>query len=179
MGAGWVVIWEMDSGVVERLRVTPASRLALLLGTVLRDVVMFAVPAVVVIAIAIGFGFTARWGGLALMLLLLAALTASCSAASSALGISLKQIGSLAAVVTGVQLPLTLLSGILLPLSLGPGWLPALGHLNPMYYAVQAARDLTAGTITTATVGIGFLVTAAAAALALWWGIRSYHKAMV
>ena len=179
MGAGWVVIWEMDSGVIERLRVTPASRFALLLGTVLRDVVMFAVPAVVVIAIATGFGFHAHWGGLALMLLLLAALTASCSATSSALGISLKQIGSLAAVVTGVQLPLTLLSGILLPLSLGPGWLQFLGHLNPMYYAVQAARDLTAGTITTPTVGIGFLVTAAAAALALWWGTRSYHKAMV
>ena len=179
MGAGWVVIWEMDTGVTERLRVTPASRLALLLGTVLRDVVMFAVPAVVVIAIATGFGFHAHWGGLALMLLLLAALTASCSASSSALGISLKQIGSLAAVVTGVQLPLTLLSGILLPLSLGPRWLQVLGHLNPMYYAVEAARDLTAGAITTATVGIGFLVTAAAAALALWWGTRSYHKAMV
>ena len=30
------------SAVIERLRVTPASRFALLLGTVLRDVVMFA-----------------------------------------------------------------------------------------------------------------------------------------
>ena len=49
MGAGWPVIWELDSGVIERLRVTPASRFALLLGTVLRDVVMFAVPGVVVI----------------------------------------------------------------------------------------------------------------------------------
>ena len=179
MGAGWVVIWEMDSGVIERLRVTPASRLALLLGTVLRDAVMFAVPAVVVIVIAIPFGFHVHWGGLAFLLLLLAALTASCSASSSALGISLKQIGSLAAVVTGLQLPLTLLSGILLPLSLGPGWLRFLGHLNPMYYAVEAARDLAAGTITTAAVGTGFLVTGAAAALALWWGTRSYHQAMV
>ena len=179
MGAGWVVIWEMDSGVIERLRVTPASRLALLLGTVLRDIVMFAVPAVVVIVIAIPFGFQARWGGLALLLLLLAVLTAACSASSSALGIGLKQIGSLAAVVTGLQLPLTLLSGILLPLSLGPGWLRVLGHLNPMYYAVEAARDLAAGTITTAAVGIGFLVTGTAAALALWWGTRSYRQAMV
>ena len=179
MGAGWVVIWEMDSGVIERLRVTPASRLALLLGTVLRDIVMFAVPAVVVIVIAIPFGFQARWGGLALLLLLLAVLTAACSASSSALGIGLKQIGSLAAVVTGLQLPLTLLAGILLPLSLGPGWLRFLGHLNPMYYAVEAARDLAAGTITTAAVGIGFLVTGTAAALALWWGTRSYRQAMV
>ncbi len=179
MGAGWIVIWELDSGVIERLRVTPASRLALLLGTVLRDIAMFAVPALVVIAVAIPFGFHARWDGLALLLLLLAALTTSCSAGSSALGIRLKQIGSLAAVVTGLQLPLTLLSGILLPLSLGPGWLRILGHLNPMYYAVQAARNLAAGTITTSAVGTGFLVTGAAAALALWWGTRSYHKAMV
>jgi hypothetical protein len=51
--------------------------------------------------------------------------------------------------------------------------------LNLMYYAVQAARDLAAGTITTATVGTGFLVTGAAAALALWWGTRSYHRAML
>jgi ABC-2 type transport system permease protein len=179
MGAGWVAIWELDSGVIERLRVTPASRFALLLGSVLRDVAMFLIPGVVVIAIAIGFGFRAHWAGLALLLVLLAALTASCSATSAALGINLKQIGSLAAVVTGVQLPLTLLSGILLPLSLGPDWLRVLGHLNPMYYAVQAARDLADGRLATATVGIGFGVTVTAAALALWWGTRSYRKAMV
>jgi ABC-2 type transport system permease protein len=89
---------------------------------------------------------------------LLALLTAACSATSAALGTRLKQIGSLAAVVTGVQLPLTLLSGILLPLALGPDWLRVLGHLNPMYYTVQAARDLAAGTVTTGTVGTGFLV---------------------
>jgi ABC-2 type transport system permease protein len=178
MGAGWVVIWELDSGVIERLRVTPASRFALLLGTVLRDVAMFVLPGIVVIGIAVGFGFNAHWAGLALMFVLLALFTAACSATSSALGIQLKQIGSLAAVVTGVQLPITLLSGILLPLSLGPDWLEVLGHLNPMYYTVQAARDLAAGTITTTAVGTGFLVTGAAAALAMWWGTRSYQRAM-
>src|ERR1700722_11017215 len=30
MGAGWPIIGELDSGVIERLRVPPASRLALL-----------------------------------------------------------------------------------------------------------------------------------------------------
>src|ERR1700735_3452670 len=179
LGAGWPVIWELDSGVLERLRVTPASRLALLLGTVLRDVVMFAVPGLVVTAIAAGFGFHLHWAGLALLFLLQALLTAACSAVSTALGLTLKQIGSLAAVVTGVQLPLTLLSGILLPLSLGPSWLRVLGHLHPMYYAVQASRSLAAGSVVTGTVGIGFLVTGAAAALALWWGTRSYQRAMV
>ena len=178
MGAGWVVIWELDTGVTERLRVTPASRLAMLMGAVLRDVLMFAVPALLVIVIAIPFGFQAHWGGLALLIVLLALLTASASATSSALGITLRQIGSLAAVVTGVQLPLTLLSGILLPLSLGPLWLRVLGHFNPMYYAVEAARELAAGTIITTTVGVGFLVMGAVAAAALWWGTNSYRQAM-
>jgi ABC-2 type transport system permease protein len=178
MGAGWPVIWELDSGVIERLRVTPASRLALLLGTVFRDIVMFVVPAVIVVAIATAAGFHAHVLGLGVLLVLLSLLTAACSASSSALGLALKQIGSLAAVVTGVQLPLTLLSGILLPLSLGPAWLRVLGHLNPMYYAVQAARDLAAGTISSGTVGTGFLVTGAAAALSLSWGTRAYQRAM-
>ena len=178
MGAGWPVIWELDSGVIERLRVTPASRLALLLGTVLRDIVMFAVPGVVVIAVGAAFGYHVHWGGLALLFVLLALLTAACSATSSALGLNLKQIGSLAAVVTGVQLPLTLLAGILLPLSLGPTWLRVLGHFNPMYYAVQASRSLAAGTVATGTVGLGFLVMAVIAALAGWWGTRAYQRAM-
>ena len=178
MGAGWPVIWELDSGVIERLRVTPASRLALLLGTVLRDIVMFVVPGAVVIIVASAFGFHDHWGGLLLLLVLLALLTAACSATSSALGLILKQIGSLAAVVTGAQLPLTLLAGILLPLSLGPAWLRVLGHLNPLYYAVQAARSLAAGSVVTGAVGLGFLVMGALAALALWWGTRAYQQAM-
>jgi ABC-2 type transport system permease protein len=98
---------------------------------------------------------------------------------SSALGLTLKQIGGLAAVVTGVQLPRTLLAAILLPLSLGPTWLLVLGHLNPMFYAVQAARSLVAGSVATGTVGLGFLVMGGIAALALWWGTRAYRQAMV
>jgi hypothetical protein len=41
------------------------------------------------------------------------------------------------------------------------------------------ATSTAAGAITTAAVGIGFLVTGAIAGLALWWGTRSYHQAMV
>jgi ABC-2 type transport system permease protein len=53
-----------------------------------------------------------------------------------------------------------------------------LGHFNPMYYAVQAARSLAVGSVATGTVGLGFLVTGALAALALWWGTRCYQRAM-
>ena len=178
MGAGWIVIAELDTGVIERLRVTPASRLALVLGTVVRDVVTFTVPAVIVVAVAVPFGFHAHWGGIAALLVLMALLTTACSASSAALGITLRRIGSLAAVVTGLQLPLTLLSGVLLPLSLGPAWLQGLGHANPMYYAVEAARQLAAGKLDTGTVALGFAVTVVAAAVAVGWAVSAYRRAM-
>jgi ABC-2 type transport system permease protein len=178
MGAGWIVIWELQTGVIERLRVTPASRFALLMGTVLRDVVMLFVPALLVIGVAVPFGFHPHWDGIAILLVLSGLLTASASAWSSALGITLKDIGSLAAVVTGLQLPITLLSGVLLPLSLAPVWIRALAHLNPMYYAVEASRDLSAGTIASSTVGQAFVVMSVLTLVVVWWATRTYQRAV-
>ncbi len=177
MGAGWGVIVELDSGVIERLRVTPVSRFALLMGSVLRDTAMFLLPALVVIAVAIPFDYHPNPGGTATLLALLCLLTAATSAWSAALGLKLREISSLAAVVTGLQLPLTLLAGILLPLTLAPGWLRGLAHTDPLYYTVEAARLLSTGTIANWTVGEGFLVTAGLTVLTLAWATAKYREA--
>jgi ABC-2 type transport system permease protein len=145
---------------------------------VLRDVVTFIVPALLVIFVATPFGFHPHWAGVAVMLALLSLVTAIVSAWSGALGILLGDIGSLASVVTGLQLPLTLLAGILLPLSLAPGWMVVLAHLDPLYYAVEAARDLSSGTIASAAVGEGFAVLGALTAVALWWATHVYRRAL-
>lgn len=178
MGAGWVVIWELQSGVIERLRVTPASRFALLMGTVLRDIVMLIVPALLVIFVASLFGFHAHWAGLGVLLILLSLLTAVVSAASASLGLIFKDIGSLAAVVTSLQLPITLLAGVLLPLSLGPSWLRFLADFNPMYYVVEASRVLAGGTINNSAVWQGFLVMIPLTVIVLWWATGVYRKAV-
>ncbi len=178
MGAGWIVIWEVDSGVVERLSVTPVSRFALLLGTVLRDVVTFVVPALLVVAVSVPFGFHPHWAGIAVLLILLSLVTAMVSAWSSAMGILLRQIGSLASFVTGLQLPLMLLSGILLPLSLAPAWMVVVAHADPLYYAVEASRDLAAGSLATSAVVQGFVVLGALTLLTLWWATRVYRRAL-
>ena len=47
-----------------------------------------------------------------------------------------------------------------------------------MYYAVEAARDLAAGNLASATVAEGFGVMGAAALLAIWWSTRAYRRAM-
>lgn len=178
MGSGWTIIWELESGVIERLRVTPASRFSLLMGSVLTDIVDFLVPAILVVVISSFFGFSVHWLGLVVQALLLCLLTAVVSAWSSSLGLILKQVGSLAAVVTSLQLPLTLLSGVLLPLSLGPNWLRVIAHINPMYYTVEASRVLSTGVIGSAETAAAFAVMVPLTVAVLWWATRVYRKAV-
>jgi ABC-2 type transport system permease protein len=177
-GAGYSVISELQNGVIERLRVSPASRFSLLMGTILRDIVAFLVPSILVIFIAQLFGFKAHISGLLVMLVLLSLLTAIVSAWSGSLGLILKQASSMAALVAGLELPLTLLSGVLLPLSLGPKWLQAIAHINPLYYAVEASRVLGAGIIGSPEVFKAFVVIVPLTVMTLLWATRVYHKAI-
>jgi ABC-2 type transport system permease protein len=178
MGAGWTVIAELDGGVLERFGATPVSRAALVLGTGIRDALTFVLSSALVIVAALPFGYSPDPAGVAVMLGLLALLTIAVSAWSSALGLLLRQIGSLAAVVTGLQLPLTLLSGILLPLSLAPGWMVVVAHANPLWYAVEASRDLSAGHMTAWPVAIGAVVMAGLTVLAVGWSTRVHRRVL-
>jgi ABC-2 type transport system permease protein len=176
-GAGWVVIAEMQTGVTERLLVAPVRRLDLLAGTVLRDIVNFLVPALIVIAVAIPLDYHPHAAGTPALLLLLSLVVATTSAWSTALGLTLRDIGALAAVVTGLQLPLVLLSGILLPLSLAPTWLRGIAHIDPLYYVVEAARRISDGAIDNSTVAAGYLIVIALTIATTTWATRAYSAA--
>jgi ABC-2 type transport system permease protein len=177
-GEGWTVIFEIQTGVIERLRVTPAHRLSLLLGPVLRDIVMFLVPALVVILVASFYGFHIHWLGLTVLLFLLSLLTAVVSATSISLGLILKNNDPFSAVVVGLQLPITLLAGVLLPLELGPKWLQVIAHFNPLYYVVNATRVLSGGVIFDPKVYLAFAVMAGLCVVVFSWAIRVYRKSL-
>src|SRR5438132_12849662 len=55
-GVGFPLIAELRAGVVERFRVTPVSRVAMLLGRALRDVVTLLIQSVLLIVVSIPFG---------------------------------------------------------------------------------------------------------------------------
>jgi ABC-2 type transport system permease protein len=176
--AGWGVIDELRSGVVERFRVTPASRFALLAGPVLRDLVNLLVIVVFFAIIAIPFGFSVDWAGFLVLLPLLSLLLMTTSSFANALGLILKDEDRLAPVVQGVNLPVLLLSGVLLPMSLAPGWLLFIAHLNPVYYVVEAARQLTAGHILQVKVGEAYLVMVPLTSAVMAWATRAYGRAI-
>lgn len=174
---GFGLIAALRAGVVERLRVTPVSRLALLLGLALRDVVNFMAQALLLLAVAWAFGLRADPEGVLVALVLMALLGLLAASCSYALALLLKDENAFAPALNFFLLPLLLLSGILLPLTLAPAWIRAIASVNPFAYAVDAARSLFDGSFGDPSVLLGFGLTTALALVALWWAARSFHKA--
>jgi ABC-2 type transport system permease protein len=172
---GFGLLHEMRAGVVERMRVTPASRLALLLGRVLRDVVVLFVQGVILVACAMVFGLDAPAAGLVAGLLVVALLGAAFSSASYAAALLLKSEDALAPLANGLAVPLLLLSGILLPMSLAPGWLEGVSDANPVKHVVDGVRALFLHG-STATVIWGIVATLGLVAAGLALGTRTFER---
>jgi len=174
---GFGLLHEMRAGVVERMRVTPASRLALLLGRVLRDVVVLFVQGLILIGCALLFGLDAPVGGLVVGLVVVALLGAAFSSASYAAALILKSEDAFAPLVQGIAMPLLLLSGILLPMALAPDWLQTLSSLNPFTHTVNAARALFNGQWGDPEIAIGVVITAVFAVISVWIAARTFSRA--
>jgi ABC-2 type transport system permease protein len=174
--AGFSLIQEYRTGVVERMRVTPVSRTALLLGRSMRDVVVLVVQGILLTLVAMLFGLRAPPLGIAVALVLVAVVAVATSAASYAMALLVKSEEALGPLLNAIVVPLLLLSGILLPMTLAPAWLFVLSRLNPFAYVVDAERAAFQGAVVSSTVGLGLAVAVGVAALTVAWGVRTFHR---
>jgi ABC-2 type transport system permease protein len=174
---GFGLIAELRYGVIERMRVTPMSRTAMLLGRSLRDAALLLMQAVIMIVIAIPFGITLDPAGLAVTLALVGLIGLAMAPLSYSAALALKSEDAFAPVVQFVALPLLLLSGIFLPLQLAPSWLQTLADLNPVSYAVDAVRAAFNGQWADPAIAVGSAITIAIAIFAVWIASRAFSRA--
>lgn len=175
--AGFNVCEDLRSGVIERLRVTPASRVAMLLGMILRDVIIFLAQCLLLVLIAMLMGMTVDPKGVLLLFALMTAIAVMMASASYAVGFVLKNEGALAAALNTVTLPLMLLSGVMLPLSLAPQILQNIAKFTPFSHAVDAARALVNGQLGDQSVVLAFAIIGGLLILAVFWATRVFRKA--
>jgi ABC-2 type transport system permease protein len=173
---GFGLVAEYRAGVIERMRVTPAHRLALLLGRVGRDVVVLLVQGTVLTVCAVAFGLRAPVGGVVLALLVVALLGAAFSSLSYAAALQLKSEDALAPLLNGIAVPLLLLSGILLPMSIAPAWLRTISDINPLKHVVDGVRAFFLGDIGTPTAWWGLVATVALVVVGLAVGTRTFRR---
>jgi len=174
--AGFGIIQELREGVIDRQRVTPARRLSLILGRTLSNMVTIGVQAAVLVVVAIPFGLDPSWDGVVASIVLICLLAIGISAASYAMGLILKDEDAFAPFIQGVSLPLLLLSGVLLPMSLAPGWLETASKVNPLTHVVDGTRSLFRGDFGDGDVLLGAVITLALSALLAWWGARIFQR---
>lgn len=173
---GFGLIAEWRAGVVDRMRVTPAARGALLLGRTLRDIVVILVQGVLLVLTAMLMGLEASLGSILIGLAIVALLGGSFSAVSYGLALKLKSEDAFAPLLNGVLLPVMLLSGILLPMSLAPGWLERVSEFNPITYVVDGVRAIFLGEIASAEAAIGVAITAVLVGLGVLYGTRMFRR---
>ena len=145
--AGFSLIGEWREGVIEAERVTPAARSALLVGRLWRDVLQLLVQALILVALAYVMGMRGSLGGVVLGIVITLLVGGACAAASNALAMATKSEDVMAPVINVVMMPILLLSGILLPMTLGAGWLQRISDFMPFRYIVDAARDAFTGDV--------------------------------
>lgn len=175
--AGFGLIAEWRAGVVERMRVTPASRGALLVGRVLRDVVVIiAQGALLSLVAVVFFGLEAPIESLVAGVAVVALLGGAFSALSYGAALKLKSEDSFAPVINGLLLPVLLLSGILLPMALAPSWLQTVADINPLTHVVDGVRAMYIDDLASADVLLGTLITLGMLLLGVFYGWRVFRQ---
>ena len=119
---------------------TPDSRLALLLGRSLRDVVTLMAQAAIITVLSVPFGLTAELTSVLLAFAVLALIALMLSALSYGVALKLRSEDALAPLLNTIGIPILLLSGILLPMDHAPAWLKDVSEWNPFSWAVDATR---------------------------------------
>lgn len=173
---GFNLIDDIRSGVIERFLVTPVSRSAILLGRVLRDALVLLTQCVLITLVAIPLGLSVNMGGFLLSLVLYAMVSITMASMSYSFALIYRIEDPLAPTLNTITLPLSLLSGIMLPLALAPLWLQDLAKVNPFSYAVNASRALFAGNFQSIDILEGFVIIFLLMSVVFWWSLNSLRK---
>jgi ABC-2 type transport system permease protein len=174
--AGFSLIGEWREGVIEAERVTPASRTALLVGRLYRDLLQLLVQALILVGLGYALGMQAPLTGVVVGTLLTLLIGGACAAASNALALTTKSEDVMAPVINMVMMPVLLLSGILLPMTIGPAWLERASDFMPIRHVVDGVRDSFGGDFASSGLLWGTLWSLLLFGLAVWWGTATFRR---
>jgi ABC-2 type transport system permease protein len=175
--AGFGLIDKLRSGFLERIRVTPVSRLAIVLGLVVRNTVVLIVQSALLLLTALFFGLRVDPAGTAILAILMTLIGITMASLSYAIALLVKDEGTLAAITNFFSLPLVLLSGVMLPVAFAPASIRILAKFDPFTYAVDAARFLLNGA-PDPSIWHAFALFSVLGVIALWSFIKAMREAV-
>jgi ABC-2 type transport system permease protein len=174
--AGFALLAAMREGVINRFRVTPLSRVGLMLGQQLRYVVLIGFQCAVITVMALVLGLRLPPANFLLALILLAMMVLLGVSISYALAIFVPSETTLGNLTNGVAQPLSLLAGVLVPLSVAPLWMRNVAYGNPWAWAANGMRAIFQGHIGAQVVWEAGVILAGVSAVAVVLSSRLFTR---
>jgi ABC-2 type transport system permease protein/oleandomycin transport system permease protein len=146
-GTAIALAQELKKGVIDRLRVMPMARSAVLAGRLLADTGRMLLTILIIIAVgyAVGFRFNNGVVAAVAMVALATVFGVAICCISAYTGLALGDEESVQAFGLIWLFPLTFLSSAFVPIATMPGWLQAFANNQPVTYVVNAMRALASG----------------------------------
>jgi ABC-2 type transport system permease protein len=143
--AGTSIVDELNSGMLEKMLVTPVNRSAILLGRLLSDAFRVVVQSSIILVLAYLLGFTVATGvvGIVSSLVVIAFFGLAWSGISLAIGLRTRSAETVFGIGGFLTFPLLFMSDALVPTSAMPSWMQAISSVNPISFAVDAVRGLS------------------------------------
>ncbi len=152
---GLYIIMDRDTGILQKLLVTPTPRLALVWGKMISAGLRGLSQALIVFIFALILGVQLQislWSiiGVIIIVMLGAAVFTGISMIIASIVKTRERFMGIGQVIT---LPLFFASNAIYPVSIMPGWLQVVANINPLSYMVDGLRALM---LTGSGAGVGF-----------------------
>ena len=169
---------EAQKGVIDRLRVLPIARSAVLVGRLVADGVRMLITLLVIVAVGylVGFRFQNGAGSAVGMVALAEAFGLSICVVSAFIGLAIRQEEAVQAFGLIWLFPLTFVSSAFVPVATMPGWLQAFAVNQPVTHVVNALRSLALGTPMGDNLWLSLVWMAGTVAVFMPLAVRAYKR---
>lgn len=179
-GSSWSgvsLLREITAGTVDKMLVSPVSRVAIVLSRVLHSAVQVVLQTLVILVVAWAIGAELNVGPVNLFLAMLSIflLGVALAALSNGFAIILQREEPLVMIGNLMTLPLMFLSTAMVPKPFMPGWIETISLINPITYAVESVRAVLVGTPNYTEYGFGALIIAVFAGVSLAWAVSAFN----
>ena len=148
--AGWggmSMIQDIDRGIIDRFLATPVKRSSLIVGSVGQAALTIAIQSLIIVGLAllVGAGFANGVLGVIGMIAIGMLLGLTVGALSNGLALVVRKEETLIGAINVLLFPLTFISTAFMPKDLIPEWMQTAAAVNPVNWAVEAARIAASG----------------------------------
>ena len=176
--AGVSLLREINLGAVDKMMVTPINRGAVLLSRVLHAAATVMLQCLVLVGVAFIMGLDLNANPMHIVAGLVSVWTLGIgfAALSNGIAIVIRREEPLIIVGNFMTLPLMFFSSAMMPVKYMPEWIQMLAVVNPINYAVDAARTMLVGQGDWMIFGKGFGIVLVFAIATFTWANITFNK---